>query len=569
MKKRPASEVNTGDTGSTITTNHIKRYIENTNNHCEMLMTALKNLQYLAQQGSAGQWLEALITFELTQAETYRWPMYFWAKHPARKSEVSAVFTDAYSIEKHTNELEKIILKYAIAIRSQDKPFSLPPFPFTIFNNDYTPLIALESLDYSFGIELAHIAFQENNWPFLNSLGRGLIVRCPYPQDNEMAERLKQLLLDMVVYSLIRLAGPNLSKQPRLLHDQMTKLSYDKHIQAVILARTPSALVFEANQNIFGGQVDKANKLYEAAANSTGFRTPFFSPLKTILNINKLISMWEDGVQRRTILDWYDDQCQLSPVFRHAESSVHVVLASCDQAYFDRHAKDFIEIMSLSNPGTLVHFLLINIEKTEADIHKVFDNWESNYNIRINFTIENNAIMASDNTAVRGVSANSRYTHLPLYLEQYSGILIVDIDGWLNRDIASIVDNRDNDVLICSKVWRARTGYWRLPWANIAAGFFSLKSNTSTQNFAEFLSFYMKTLYYQRAGKGVDLFWADQAGTFFCLHHFEERGLLKVGFLKDGFSQNWGKVGQERIEARREGMQTKLKKLRLKKPIKS
>lgn len=513
------------------------------------------------QYAGLSNWLTSIHAVELTIEDTYRWPWYrgnnarwqtiyknLWLDKELGAScpACAKIISQAAAI-RHIEPLQKS------SEQSGDDPF------------DQLPLETVRELPFAFQTEYVLIAFFRQDYPTAGSLAQHLIGACDYP--DVAGVRLQNLLLEIALTCLMNQERENFVHAPHVLADNVRNLVTDPAVRDILEQNTLSSAKTLGCHYFFQGQTAKAAAHMERTRDLKGFQTLMLLPTKTVLSIETLSTAFGEGTARDTVLQWFDTQAPLMPVFRHATPQDTAILVSCDERFFGWYAENFAENIGLSNPGTLIHYHLLNIPDDDL-LHTLFDQWEEKFNVRINYTVEQNIMVAENPAMVRGAAANTRYSSLPLYLQSYKSLLICDIDGWIYRDLSPIFDQKDADICINSGIWRHFKGHWRVPWSNVKAGYMLLHATDATQQAVDWLAFYIKLLNWlvrEKSDKGRDLFWADQSGAFIVLEHFQRNGLLKIGFLPPGFGQSNSEGNEDRVTARKRGMREINKKLRQRK----
>lgn len=502
----------------------------------------------------ANAWLENLHCRELTHEKAYSWP---WerAELPGWTERYGSIWHD-WDVAKEGPFAEKILVNAAIMRGIVDHPAP------ELFDLSKPVFEALAEVPIWFRVEYLFAAFAKERHNIVNRLGRDLLQEI---ESGSIAhDSLKMLVLEMVVFSLIRLNYKSFLDDPSILADKVGKFLNAPSLRQLTRQNTTSIAKARGCYHCFSGDLDKATKFMEDAYELDGFHSPIFQPVKTIVNMKKLVGLLEDQDFSAHLLDWFEEQAPLTPYFRHDGKEDHALLVSGDQRYFDLFGENFAEVTGLSNPGSLIHYHLVNFSK-DRDLMPLFDEWEKRFSVRINFTHENNKMLAADPAMLRGASANTRFTSLPLYLGHYAGILVCDIDGWIDRPLDTVIDHSKADILVRSGVWSDFKGGWRVPWASVTASYMSFKSTAAARNAADWVAFYIKYLNFRTDGKvGVDrdLFWADQSGTFLVLRYLQEKGDVNIGSISRGFGQSNGLETDDRITGRRRGARAIIEKLK-------
>ncbi len=509
---------------------------------------------YTQSMNEADSWLTELHTLELTTNDAFMWPHLRttqdeWA---SRYQQINRTF----DLSKF-DELPRKILCNVASIRG----LSSEPNQ-DVFDSASTTYAAISSLPFGFRVEILFAAFAQEKHSLVNRLARDQIQSNEF--DKVAIERLNMLLIEMVVYSLMQIEHRRFLDDPSILSNKVGRFLWARKIRPLMKLDTTSSAKVLGCYYCFKGELDKATSYMEHAYELDGFKSSLFQPIRTVVNIRKLVTLAEDSQSRCEILDWFNEQVLLTLFLRHKGADDHILLVSGDERYFDLFGKNFAEVIGLSNPGALIHFHLVNFPD-DRDLITLFEKWEQRYSIRINYTLENNKMLSADPAMLRGACANTRFSSLPVYLEQYAGVLVCDIDGWVDRKLSSFVDHSQADILVSSGIWSKFKGGWRVPWASITAAQISFRATAPAKKAADLIAFYIKYLNWrtkEKKGKERDLFWADQSATFLVLQHLWDKQVIDIGFLASGFGQSIGVKTDDRITIRKKGRRELIEKLR-------
>lgn len=502
----------------------------------------------------ANSWLSALHTFELTANDTFKWPGWMatqeqWASYYQQTNKTFDLST--------FDMLPRKILNHAATIRGlASEPEQ------DLFGSSSTAHGAISALPYSFKVELLFAAFEHHQHSLVIRLAQDLLKTSEL---NEKAtERLNMLLMEMVVYAQMRLENKGFIEDPTVLSGKVEHFLNTPDVRALTELETTSSAKVLGCYYCFKGDLNKASYYMERAYTLGGFRSLVFQPVKTVVNIPNLITLAECKKTHTEILDWYDEQVLLNVFLKHDGVDDHIILVSGDERYFTLYGQNFTEVIGLSNPGILVHFHLVNMPD-ETGLATLFEEWEQKYSVRINYTLETNKMLAENPAMLRGASANTRFSSLPIYLKHYAGVITCDIDGWIDKHLSSFIDHSKADVLVTSGIWSKFNGGWRLPWACIAASPMSFKATAPGKKAAGLIAFYIKYLNWraeEKTGQERDLFWADQSATFLVLEHLFRKKELSLGFAGRGFGQGVETQTQDRATSRQKGTREVVEKLK-------
>ncbi len=497
--------------------------------------------------------LQALHTLEFALSSQYQWPWMRWKFIAESAPKYLACFPSEMKTSKASNSLEHDIFLYALEIR---RPAEETMTTAPLFKKHPNILKDSQALNRTFMLELMFIAFAAKNWPVVQHVSHTLLSN-PDVCKNLPAE-VRDQVFDTHVFSYYRPAMPTYVQNPKPLMDKLFEIKGDNIFEEILNANSKTSMCFQANLLALQGDFEKALPLYEKANNADGFKTSVFTQTDVILSPRNLLHEFAPDLS-----NWYKNYSSLTINYTHKPHKEHAILVSCDPSYFDLYAELYIEIVATTNPNALVHFHLLNFSDP-AKTTKLLRTWEKTHNIRINSTFETNDLMNELPHLKGGICANSRYIYLPDYMSQYTSVTVTDIDGWLLKPLSELMDFGNNDILISSMTWRKKSGYWRLPWGNISAGYLSINTTETSLNYAKHVAIYMLKNIRQNAYIGKPLFYADQAALFLCLHYATEHYGMKIGFLGGGFAQSAEQAFHTRIESKRSALQAKLKELQAK-----
>ncbi len=500
--------------------------------------------------------LHAVHRAELLSDADYVWPWLRWPQVIADGAGTAGV-VDALCEAADTtglSPLEADIVRQGLALRQASPDLKATEALFA------TPKVVLSRIDGMNPVvllELALLAYLEKRWRILEVAAVKLLTVKPWRKDAALSERVEDLLFELLVFAIYRPAMPSFVKDPTALVTRLENLASASHVADVLARDSIAATTFCANRLALEGKFDEALVLYARANARDGFRTPVFQQAQVLLPVGEL-----EAKAALEIDGWIDDHVTSDIVFRHAPEGEHAVMVACEQRYFDWYGELYAAVMAETNPGALIHFHFINVADTRAQMEARLAAWESAYNIRLNYTLETNRIAREHPAQIEGICVCTRYLHLPTYLERYEGVTITDIDGWLDAPVAQVADFGYKDLLISSWIWRKNSGYWRLPWGNLAGGFISFAGTEKGQRYACLVSRYIQEIYHRNALVGRPLFYADQAGLFLCLLHAIKDFELDFGFLLGGFEQSTEQRYGSRHEGKQLAMKAKIEELR-------
>lgn len=506
------------------------------------------------RMNEADSWLTELHILELTTGDTFAWPQLraYQDEWVSRYQLIDRTFD-----LNEFNELPRKILCGATSIRGMSSEPNQD-----VFDSPSTTYAAISVLPLGFRVEALFAAFAQGKHSLVHMLACDLIQGNEF--DKVASERLNMLLIEMVVYSLKQIEHRGFLDDPSVLSNKLGRFLWAPKIRPLMKLDTTSVAKALGCYHCFKGDLDKATSYMEHAHELDGFKSTLFHPIKTVINIRKLETLASDSQSRREILDWFDEQVLLTPFFRHAGADDRVLLVSGDEGYFDLFGENFAEVVGLSNPGALIHFHLVNFPD-DRDMETLFENWEQRYSVRINYTLENNKMLSADPAMLRGACANTRFSSLPVYLEQYAGVVVCDIDGWIDRQLSHFIDHNKADVVVRSGVLSKFKGGWRLPWASIGVSPMSYMATAPAKKAAELVAFYIKYLNWrtkEEKGKKRDLFWADQSATFLVLAHLWEKREVSLGFAERGFGQAAVDKTEDSATSKRKGTREIIEKLK-------
>lgn len=510
--------------------------------------TVTAELKALAQQGPEA-FLNGLHRIEFCFSQDFDWPWTRWKQLSLSGYDINAMLPQKIK-GKASSRLANKILSRVIAVRSDNPERANLDDIFRV--NPMGIADRAADLPFPFLVELMAYAFYLRRWKVLERLCRAVLARQETPHEDAVATRIHDLAFETLFFSIYRPGMPKYVADPEALVSRLEQLGNDPVLAHVTERRSVVSLVYRANCLAMRANFDKALALYQEAADDDGFRTPVFSQAQTLISIEKLLAAPTDELD-----EWRKSHIKTEHHFRHvpADQKEHAILVACEGQYLDLFGDLYVEILSLTNPGALVHFHFVNLDKELHEIEARMDEWQARFDIRTNFSIEKNKIMADMPSHRGGICVCTRYIHLPDYLEVYSGVSITDIDGWLEAPVSYLSDFAGADTKISSWVWRKNPGFWRLPWGNLAGGYISFASTEATKAFADIVARYLLTVFKRNAYAGKSMFYADQAGVFLCMQHAVRAFGMKVGHLEKGFAQS----EEQRFGARHEGKQKAMK----------
>ena len=515
----------------------------------------------LSQRG-ADNILASLHGFEFAFADRFEWPWMRW-RH-LRDDDPAYMAALPEQVPDQPEDLEQTILASALDMRrggavSEDgsKDDSAANARAALFADVDALMDASAALGPSLQLELAFAAYHERKWRAVELLALRLMGASKLSLDSVFDRAIRRLLTDMVFFALYRRHMPGYVDNPGHLYGQLTALKDNPQMAEVLGGDTATATLYRANMLAMKGDFGAALPLYATAANTSGFVSPVFPHAQVLLPLEDLTEK-----SRADDMQWYHERSKTEFVYRHPPSGEHALMVACEQGYFDHYALTYCQIVGQTNPGALIHFHLINFPADRAPTRNRTLEIERQCGVRINYTFEDSEFMAKRPQLKGGVCVCTRYIYLPDYLQAYSGVTITDIDGWLVKSIDDLSAFGEHDSLVSSWIWRKNTGYWRLPWGNLAGGFCSIKSTETSIRFAELVAHYLAQLFQRNAYHGKPLFYADQAAHFLCLNHAREKWGMDVGFIVGGFAQSAELPFQGRNEGKRAAMQAMLAKLK-------
>lgn len=505
--------------------------------------------------------LRDLHAFELTFADNAEWPWMRWrhlsVEDPAYRDALPAKAPDGVATGLAAN-----VLDAAIAVRRGSEAMGNGDLFGDLFEPNSGLMEASKSLGPSVQLELMMLAFHERHWKAVELLATRLLGANSgghnggITGDSAINVIMDDLLLDTLFFSIYRPYMPSYVQNPKPLIDKLASLSGTPNVERILARDTTSAQVYMANLLALEGNFTDALPLYAEAAAADGFRSPVFQQVQVLLAVPDL-----SPVTRQSDMDWYYARSKTSFHYRHDTPQEQALLVAVEPDYFNAYGKLYAQIVGTTNPGALIHFHLINFPADSDAVVGDLNNIEAECGVRINFTFEENQLMADRPQLKGGVCVNTRYIYLRDYLDAYAGVTITDIDGWLLKSIDDLSNFGDRDSLVSSWIWKKNTGYWRLPWANISGGYCSVRSTENSKQFADLVAHYLAKLFALNADKGKPMFYADQAAHFLCLKHAEARWGMQVGFIGGGFAQSEELPFHDRHAGKQKAMRDKLAEL--------
>lgn len=196
-------------------------------------------------------------------------------------------------------------------------------------------------------------------------------------------------------------------------------------------------------------------------------------------------------------------------------------IVSVDRNYYEKFAANFLALHAISNPDRAIHFHCVGFDPREIGNGMVIDD-------AIGYTIDDTDISGLEKRDRRGYYACARLIHSPHYLGLYENIHISDIDGSINKNITSILnENKEYDVILTSKVARENVTLFNMPWSSVNAASNIIRRGKGGELFANYLNRYMTTILKDAGKKRRPMWFADQCALFYAYVDLKE----SVSFL--------------------------------------
>jgi len=184
-------------------------------------------------------------------------------------------------------------------------------------------------------------------------------------------------------------------------------------------------------------------------------------------------------------------------------------VVSVDRNYYEKFAENFLALHAISNPDRAVHFHCVGFDPQETGS-------KIKFNGMAGYTIDDTDISSLGKRDKRGYYACARLIHSPSYIKIYDNILISDIDGAINKNITSIMnDNKDYDVILTSKVARKDVNLFNMPWSSVNAASNIIRRSEGGMLFSNYLNRYMTTIFKDAREKKRPMWFADQCALFY------------------------------------------------------
>ena len=511
------------------------------------MLDAEKRVKELAGFGSAAEMLSALQAIEVEACDEFRWPWYAWRSVDVAFPTLRFPATDTL--------LGQALLDDVFAVRcgtlgKLQRHFTEPQ----------QLLKQAKQLAPAFQVELLFYAFIDKRWMVLSNLSASLLEAWQAGRVTLHA-RIAEIVFELHLRAILRLGMPTFVNRATDLTDQLDALAENEGLLRKIGMGSNAVRCFQAARCAFGGDIKGAVALYDEANRADGFRTPIFNPAQTLVPIEEAAAASDTELST-----WFARYSQIEHHFRHPGADKHAVLVASEQHYFDKYAELYVEALSMSNPGALVHFHLISMTTDKSALLATLNGWEITYGLKLNCSFEENRIMREATPFTSGVSVTTRYIYMLDYLEAYSGLTLTDIDGCLMASLDDVSDFGTHDALISSWIWRENTGRWRLPWANLAGGYISFRSTEASKRFVALLRRYLIIVTRNNVQCARQLVYSDQAGVFLALQYGVKHWGHSVGFMpKKGFSQSFEQRLEFRSAGKAQAMREKLEELKTKK----
>jgi hypothetical protein len=497
--------------------------------------------------------LTFLQRWEILSYRDYVWPWDLWHQHE---------FSDKLSVleraELSKDPILKLIETYAVKVRTQSNGIATLSDLFDAINRSE---FSFSSLEFSYQLELLQFAYVDKRWKLLETWSFDVFFKSPTVTEVEKQQfRAQQLIFEFHIRAIYMQAMPTYVNRPEILNQRLEKISVSSVFSDFLKRSKSSVNLLSAHRYALKGAWDEALPLYTDIVEHSEFFTPVFEQAKILLLLSSdFTSEYEDKFHA------YKEVSSIEHIYVHQKNLEHALLVSCEQSYFTHYAELYCEIIGIVNADALIHFHLVNIESNTDELSALFHAWEVRYNVRINYSLEeNNSLRKNPVSHNRsGITICSRYIYLPEYLEMYSAVTITDVDGWLTATIDAVSDFVANDVMISSWIWRNNTGFWRLPWGNLAGGYLSIKATDAGKKYACALSSYLIKVYQRNIPQNWSIVYADQAALFLLLQKFVADEKVEVGFMpKGGFAQSTEQRFGHRYEGKRLSMQKTIAELK-------
>lgn len=201
--------------------------------------------------------------------------------------------------------------------------------------------------------------------------------------------------------------------------------------------------------------------------------------------------------------------------------SQSATIVSVDRNYYEKFAGNFLALHAISNPDRAVHFHCVGFDPRGIENGIVL-------NGAVGYTIDDTDVSLLEKRDRRGYYACARLIHSPHYLKLYENIHISDIDGSINKNITSILnDNKEYDVILTSKVARENVTLFNMPWSSVNAASNVIRRGKGGELFSNYLNRYMTTILKAAEKKQRPMWFADQCALFYAYVDLRE----SVSFL--------------------------------------
>ncbi len=511
------------------------------------------SLDTISKLGHVKDILMFLQSWEILSYRDYVWPWDLW-----HQREFSDKLSSLKRAEVSKDPILKLIETYAVKVRTQSNGIATLS---DLFDAIQQFEFSFSSLEFLYQLELLQFAYVDKRWKLLEEWSFDVFSQSSIVIEEEVQQfRAQQLIFEFHVRAIYMQAMPSYVNKPEVLNERLEKISTSSVFSEFLKLSRSSETLLSAHQYALKGAWGEALPLYTDIVDHSEFFTPVFEQAKILLLLSDDLTREYDGKFHA-----YKEVSSIEHIYVHPKKHEHALLVSCEQSYFTHYAELYCEIIGIVNADALIHFHLVNIETNTDELSALFHEWEVRYNVRINYSLEENNSLRKNPAAHNrsGITICSRYIYLPEYFEMYSGVTITDVDGWLTATIDTISDFTDNDVMISSWVWRKNTGFWRLPWGNLAGGYLSIKATDAGKRYACALSSYLIKIYQRNIPQNWSIVYADQAALFLLLQKFVADEKVTVGFMpKGGFAQSTEQRFGHRYEGKRLSMQQTIAELK-------
>lgn len=497
--------------------------------------------------------LTAFQSLELASRPVYAFPWGIWAGMRSAIADEDRLWDLEIGEPGDLTAFKADILEQSRRIRLEEPDLSGLA---GLFANAENVQRHLSKLSMPWLVELAAMGFGEKVWPLMQAIGAEGLSR---PRDNtvdgSLADWREELLFETHTRAVMRAQVHDYPKDPERVLGALERTVKREGWARVMARDCPARHGFDGLMLAMRGRLEESFEAFAAVRASDGFQSTIFESNAIIFPYEKLKAV--DLVSKRRE---YGRAITHSHHFRHDPSGQHGTLVSADQRYFKAFAQAYMQLFRQFNDTGLVHFLLVNMEESDAELHALFDAWEAETGIAINFTREDNKIARDMTKHIEGMAIVTRHLYLGRILEHYSALTLSDVDGVVNRPQADCHAFEGNDIILHSQMWKLTKGrYFRYPFSTLMGGCMAMNNTARTRQYLQMLERYLYLSSDYCLDRDVRLVNTDQAAHFVCAFMGQKYEGLMVKFESVKFVSHTDLRHHTRMELKQQAMEQMVK----------